>query len=305
MERNRTLRRFSSPVWDMRTREHLAGILFVLPALIGIALFMLFPIGRAFYISFCDYNLLKRQMFFIGIANYVNLFHDKMFIKSLVNVAYFAGIVIPLQPAFSLLLALLVNREIKGIGFFRAAYFIPSITSTVVVAVIWGFIYHPYQGLLNAFLKVFHIPPQGFLTDPSQAMLSIVILCIWAGGGFFMMIFLSGLKQIPSELYEAARIDGANAFRQFLNITLPLLKRTILLTVVINTTGSFLIFTPIYALTKGGPQNSTITPVFYLFRMAFEYLKMGYASAIAFIMLVLIAILVIAEFAILRSEAEY
>lgn len=285
--------------------QPIAGYLFIMPAVLGILIFSVIPVIYAFYISFTDYNLLNPIKNLVGYQNYKDLLDDPLFWKSMKNSFYFAGVVVPLQSALALGLAILVNQKIKMRGFFRSAFFVPVVTSMVVASTIWLIMYNPSSGLINSILMRLGLPRQPFLTSSVQAMPAVIVMCIWKSVGFSMVIFLAGLQGIPQELYEAVQIDGAGKWQSFRYITLPLLKRTTLFILVITTMDALKIFSPMYVMTGGGPRHATMGIVFYIWKIAFSYMKMGYASALAFVLFALILILTLLQFRFLGTRVEY
>ncbi len=293
-----------SPWLRSKQREWIAGYLFSFPALMGIGLFSLGPMLYALYMSFHDVNIISPVMPFVGLQNYENLVQDQVFWTSVRNSAYFTVVVVPIQSTLALALAFLINQRIRGRILFRASYFMPVVISTVVAASVWQLMYDPTHGLLNSLLHAVGIPGQPWLGSSVQAMPAVMLMCIWKTTGFFMIIFLAGLQEIPNEFYEAARIDGAGGGQLFRLITLPLLQRTSLFVLVITTMDALRVFTQIYVMTGGGPANATSTIVFYIWRTAFRQMKMGDATAMAFVLFVLIFLLTLCQLAIMRSGRE-
>lgn len=277
------------------SKESATGFAFVAPALILLFVFLIIPFGLSISYSFMDYNILKPdEKTFIGFKNFIKLFHDKVFIKSVLNTFVFVVSVVPLQVCAALGLALLINRKMKFISIFRLAFFAPTVLSLVVVSILWYYIYNPNNGLLNAMLGMVGISAQPFLTSTKQAMICIVIMSAWQGCGFQMMIFLAGLQDIPAYLYEAARVDGASKLQIFWNITLPGLKNiSVFITLSIVVSAFQLIIQPMM-LTQGGPQNSTATIVYQIYQTGYKFRNVGYGSsmAVVFTLMVLIIILI-------------
>lgn len=271
------------------TRENWTGFAFIAPAVILLFIFLFIPFIMTLGYSFTNYNILKPDATkFIGLKNFIKLTQDTVFRKSIINTFVFVILVVPIQVGLALGLALLVNRKLKGISVFRLAFFAPTVLSLVVVSILWSYIYNPNNGLLNSLLGSIGIGPFKFLNDPSTAMICIVILSAWQGCGFQMMIFLSGLQDIPTYLYEAAAVDGATPFQQFLNITIPGLKNiTVFISLSIVISAFQLIIQPMM-MTGGGPQNSTMTIVYEIYQVGFKYNKMGYASAMAFVFTIIV-----------------
>lgn len=250
--------------------------------------FQVLPIFYSLAISFYRWDLIGEAEW-VGLDNFARLFDDPMFYKSLVNTFYYAVVSVPLSICCSMGIALLLNNPISGIGIYRTIYFLPVITSLNAVSIVWNFIYHPDYGLLNKLLVLFHLPPQLWLQDPFWAMPCIILMSVWKGLGYNVIIFLAGLQNIPKHLYEAARIDGASWIQQFRHITFPLLSPTTYFVFVMSTIGSFQVFSQIYMMTpRGGPLKSTLVIVYYLYQKAFEKFEFGYALAIAFVLFTMI-----------------
>lgn len=287
------------------SKESITGIAFVAPALILLTVFLIIPFLLTIYYSFTNYNLLKPDAkTFIGLQNFIKLFQDKVFQKSIINTFTFAILVVPLQVCLALGLALLVNKKMKGISIYRLAFFAPTVLSLVVVSILWSYIYNPNNGLLNSMLQMLGMNPQPFLTSPKQAMICIVILSAWQGCGFQMMIFLAGLQDIPQYLYEAADVDGASRFEKFKNITLPGLRNIsvfISLSIVI---GAFQLLIQPMMMTQGGPQNSTITIVYQLYQTGYKFRNMGYGCAMACVFTLLVLAITLIQKKITAKYSE-
>ena len=272
---------------------------FLSPWLITLALFWLFPLVYSLILSFTNYSLGTKSMDFVGISNYINLFSDPKFLAALKNTFVFVIGTIPFTTVFSLLLALLVNRKIKLAVFFRSAYFLPSLVSLVVMSLIFTSLYQKGGYLEMLFsLTGLPTPERGFLLSESTALFSIMFMDIWIASGYYMLIFLAGLKSIPDELYEAAELDGANKFQQFWRITLPALRPTALYIVLINTIKSFQVFIEIYIMSNdsGGPNNATTTLVYYIYDIGLRgVFSMGSASAAAYILFFIIMIIALIQ----------
>lgn len=277
-------------------KESATGIAFVAPALILLFVFLVIPFMLTVYYGFTDYNLLKPdEKTFIGLQNYIKLFQDKVFLKSIQNTFTFVILVVPIQVCLALGLALLINKKMRGISIFRLAFFAPTVLSLVVVSILWSYIYNPNNGLLNAMLEMIGISAQPFLTSPGQAMICIVILSAWQGCGFQMMIFLAGLQDIPVYLYEAAEVDGANGLQKFFNITLPGLKNIsvfVSLSIVIS---AFQLIVQPMMMTQGGPQNSTMTIVYEIYQTGYKFRNVGYGSAMACIFTILVLVITLIQ----------
>lgn len=279
--------------------QSLAGWLFILPAFIGTIIFIIIPVICSFGLSFAKWDLLN-PIEFVGFANYLELLSDKLFFKILVNTFVFAlstsilGVIIPL------VLAAILNRKIRGSEFYKTAYFLPFITPMIVIGIIWEWIFDPNIGLLNQFLHL-HI---NWLYDTNFAMPALIMVSVWKLIGYNMVIFLSALSSISQSLFEAAKIDGAGAFQTFKNVTVPLLSPTIFFVVIITAISSFQIFDLIYLMTQGGPLDSTNVIVYAIYKNAFEYFNIGKASAMAYVLFVIILLLTLIQWNI-RKKLVY
>ncbi|RXG65816.1 sugar ABC transporter permease [Candidatus Atribacteria bacterium 1244-E10-H5-B2] len=261
--------------------------MFLSPNLLGFLVFILWPIIASFGLSFTSWDLLT-PIKWIGLENYKTLISDQVFWKVLWNTIYFTVGTVPFGIILSLFLAIALNQKIKGIKIFRAVYFLPVISSTVAVAIVWQWLYNPEFGLLNYLLNLVGIDGPSWLASITWAMPAVIITSIWRGIGFNMLLFLAGLQGIPETYYEAAKIDGANWWVLFKNITIPLLSPTTFFVVIISIINSFQVFDQIYVMTGGGPARSTSVLVHYLYQNAFQYFKMGYASAIGYVLFFLV-----------------
>jgi len=264
---------------------------FLAPALVIIFVFIIYPGVNMIYLSLCRASIMGK-IAFTGMDNYVTLFTSSDFYSSLTASITFMIVVVVAQTSIALAVALIVQSERKGMGALRTLFFIPVVLSFVVVAFLWKFLYNPDFGLINALFGALSIARQGFLSDPNQALGSMIVACIWKSFAFFMMIFIAGLKEIPNELYEAAHLDGAKPAQRLRFITLPLLRRTILFVVVITTMDSFIkVFTPVFVMTDGGPRGRTDLLVYFIWRTAFRLGDIGYASAVAMLMFVFVLVI--------------
>jgi multiple sugar transport system permease protein len=266
-----------------------AAYFFLAPALVPIFAFFFLPALAAFVLSFTDFDIYSLGNFqyarFVGLKNYRQLLQDPLFWKAMANTFYYVLIGGPLSIAVSLGTALLINSKlVRFRSFFQAVYFAPVVTTLVAVAVVWRFIYHPRFGLLNYALGFFGVDPVDWLGDPAWAMPAIIIMSVWKNFGYNMIIFVAGLQNIPSQLYEAARMDGAGAWQQFKSITLPMLAPTTIFVSIIAMIGNFQLFTEPYVMTQGGPVNSTLSIVLLMYQQGFRWWNLGYAAAIAFVL---------------------
>jgi multiple sugar transport system permease protein len=286
-------------------RNAAAPFLFIAPALLGLSLFKLYPIGVGVAASLFDYEAISGRKVWVGDGNYRELLADPLFWRACWNTFVFTGIVTPLQVIPALGLAVLVNRRLRGIAAFRSALFVPAVIALVVASILWDLMYHPDHGLVNSLFGAIGIPPQPFLTSHRQAMASVIAMVTWKGVGYWMVIFLTGLQAIPVALREAATIDGASAWQYFWRVTLPLLMRTIVFVVVVDTSINFLLFVPIYVMTQGGPSEATTVLMFEVYRNAFVYFRLGYASAVSTALLTVMLVVVVVQFRMLRPRFEY
>ncbi|HEW91467.1 MAG TPA: sugar ABC transporter permease [Thermotogaceae bacterium] len=284
--------------------ESFGAFAFLLPSFIHLMIFGLAPIGFALYLSFHQWNIVIPEKPFVGFDNYVKLFGDKFFWNAMKNTAIYT-LHVPIGMAFSLFVAVLLNQRIKGISLFRTILFLPSVSSFVAVAMIWQFMYNPEFGLLNVILSKLGLPQLNWLGDPKIALISVMIVSIWSQIGYQMVIFLAGLQGIPAYLYEAAKIDGSNKWQMFWKITLPLLRPTTLFVLITSVIGSFQVFTSIYIMTQGGPLRSTDVVVYHIYKNAWEYMKMGYASAMAWILTIIIFIATLLQIKFLGKDVSY
>jgi len=270
-----------------------AAYLFLAPALTAIFVFFFIPVISAFVISFTDFDIYAignySKFRFTGLDNYIKLFENPLFWKALKNTFMFVVVSGPLSIAVSLGAAILLNSKLARFkGIFRLVYFMPVVTTLVAVSIVWRFIYHPEFGLLNYGLSFIGIGKIDWLGDPDWAMPSIIILSIWKNFGYNMIIFIAGLQNIPEELYEAAHIEGANGWQRFTKITLPMLAPTTIFITIITMIGYFQLFAEPYIMTQGGPLDSTLSIVLYMYQEGFRWWNMGYSSSIAFVLFVII-----------------
>lgn len=278
-----------------KLEQAMIGYLFLLPAVVSLAVFLIGPIFYAIFVSFFHYNSLNiSQKQFIGLKNFSHLFHDPLFRRALINTSLYAVIVVPVQTAIALFLALIVN-SIKGKTIFRVIYYLPTVTSSVATSLMFMFIFEP-QGLLNSFLKLFGIQGPNYFNSPSLALPAIMAVAVWSSVGQFMIIYLAGIQDLSDDVYEAAALDGAKGWNLLRYITLPLLNRTTFLNVVLSLIGCFQVFDMAYVVSggTGGPLNSTLTVVLDLYNQATSG-NMGYASAIGIALFIIILILTIIQ----------
>ncbi|WP_246309697.1 carbohydrate ABC transporter permease [Paenibacillus alginolyticus] len=289
---------------SFRKHEQATAFWFIFPAIALLLVFVFYPMLQAFIISFKNYSLVGAGDVFVGMDNYVHLMKDRAFFNSLKHSFYFAIIVIPIQTSIALGLALLIQKKTAAAGLFRTLYFIPVIISTAVAATVFKLIYNKEFGLLNSVLKALHLPVTSFLSDPNTAMNGIIVLGIWKGAGFFMIIFLAGLNNISPDLYEAARVDGASRIQQFFKITLPLLNRTMAFVVIMTTIDAIKLSGLVFVLTNGGPNSSTETVVFYIYKQAFTQMRMGYATAAAFVLFAIVLAISLIQMKLFNKDTD-
>ncbi|WP_066051185.1 carbohydrate ABC transporter permease [Robertmurraya korlensis] len=286
-----------------KTRDIVSAYGFLTPALILAILFIVLPIILAFTYGFTDYYLLKpNDKEFIGLDNFKRMMTDEVLIQSFKNTIKFVVFVVPLQLSMALGLALIVNKKIRGVGFFRTAYFSPAVLSLVVISILWTVMLNPTSGLINELLANVGISKQPFLSSASQAMYTIIAISAWSGCGYQMMIFLAGLKNIDGSLYEAADIDGANAFQKFLFITIPSLKPILMFLVITTTIQAFKLIVQPMVMTGGGPDYSTITILQYIYEYGFRHRNVGYASAITLVFTIFLVVISIFIKKLFREE---
>lgn len=275
-------------------REALDGYIFILPWIIGFVVFIAGPMVASFLISFMRWEIVTPPAW-VGVEQYRKLFNDSRFYLSLYNTAYYVFIGVPLHLLLALLAAMAMNLNLRGIRFYRTIYFIPSITPVVASSLLWLWIFNPEFGLANAALTALGLPRLFWLQDPALAKAAFIIMSFWSIGGQ-MVILLAGLKGIPRTLYEAAEIDGAGRWASFRHITLPMLSPAIFFNLILAIIGAFQVFTQSYIITGGGPENATLFYVLYLYRMAFENFQMGYASAMAWVLFLIILLFTFVQF---------
>ena len=266
-----------------------APYLFLLPAVVILLIFFFIPFFQTIGLSFFDYSNNIYNPNFIGIKNYIEIFKNPVFYKVMLNTIIYLIVAVPILAIFPLFLAILINQKIRALTMYKILIYLPVIVSIVVAAIAFKWLY-AQDGILNYFMQLFHLSKIGWLTAPKYAIYSVIILTIWKGIGYYMMIYLASLMSVPKELYEACDIDGANFIQKHLTVTVPHLMPTIALVTTISSISAMKIFAEIYVMTKGGPLNSTKTIVYYIYEKAFETLDLGYASAMAVILLAIVMI---------------
>ena len=261
--------------------------LFILPAAIVLLIFFFIPFFQTFLLSFLDYSKNIYSPEFIGLTNYAKLFQNPIFYKVLWNTFIYLFVAVPVLAIVPLFLAILINQKIRGVTLYKILIYLPVIVSIVVAAIAFKWLYAD-QGILNYIVTLIGLQPAGWLTDPNFALYSVIIVTIWKGIGYYMIIYLAALMSVPKELYEACDIDGAGFFTKHLTVTIPHIMPTIALVTTISCISAMKVFAEIYVMTKGGPLNSSKTIVYYIYERAFENLDLGYASAMAVVLLIIV-----------------
>lgn len=287
-------------------------LLFLAPWIVGFIVFTAIPMAWSLWLSLTDYDPLRERGTFIGLGNYAQMVGDKNVWNSLYNTVYFTLLYVPLSTIFGLILALILNR-IGGwaAGFFRTAFYLPNLTPAVAVGTLFLLILNGQSGLLNQALGIFGIPGPSWLNDSAWVKNGIVIMMLWSIGGT-VIIYFAALRNVPGELYEAARIDGASSWKQFLNITVPMISGALFFTIVINTIASLQLFSEVYTMFYGGQagltagtERAALFYVIYLFRNAFEFFEMGYASALAWVLFVVILVITVIQLRLSKRFVYY
>jgi multiple sugar transport system permease protein len=276
--------------------------LFLFPAMAGIALFSLYPILKGVVNSFFTTSFLTGSDIFVGLSNYKELFDNPAFWKSLNVTLLFNVVINPVQIILAILIALFLNRQLKGLSFFRTIHYIPITVSLPITCVLWAVLLNPDQGLVNSLLDMVGLARQPFLSSQHQALWVIIGIATWKGVGYWSIFLLAGLQEVPKNLYEASSIDGAGKWQTFKNVTYPEMKRTILFVVIADTIANFLLFAPQYILTKGGPNYSTDVLMYETFNNAYVYSNSGLAAALVVVLLLLMIIAVAVEYLIFRTR---
>jgi multiple sugar transport system permease protein len=289
----------------LRRTEAWTAWAFLLPNLLGFLVFTFLPVLAALLISFTAWDLLRPPTW-VGLDNYLRLAQDPLFHRVLRNTLLYVLGTVPVQMVLALLVALALNQRLPGQTFFRTAYFMPVVASTVAVALVWRWIFHADFGLLNSFLYMVGVDnPPNWLSSTRWALPAIIIMSIWQQIGFSMVLFLAGLQGVPASLHEAAKIDGGNAWQRFWSITLPMLSSTTFFVLVISIINSFQVFDQAFIMTEGGPANATNTLVFNIYRYAFQFFQMGYAAAMAWVLFAIIFVVTLLQFRYQRQWVHY
>lgn len=286
------MKKFRIKSLNTRTQEALTGWLFSAPALIGVSIFMILPFCMSVIFSFTNKMLVQKPgepLDFVFLDNYIKLFTNDLAHKAFLNTLLYAVMVVPTTILLGTLLAVFVNSKLRGVKIFRTIYFSPQVVTMTVVAVVWAFIFSSGEsGLMNSVLQLFGLEPQRWLQDTQWAMFCIAVMYIWQSLGLQMLIVLGGLQYIPEELYEAAYLDGCNTFQKFWRITVPMLKNTLVYVLISTTINTLKLFTQVYVLTNGGPQNATTSVVYLLYKSGFINQQVGYSSAIAVVFFIIV-----------------
>ncbi|MBA3450483.1 MAG: sugar ABC transporter permease, partial [Chloroflexia bacterium] len=278
-------------LFNWRTRQMVIAFLFILPAIINFTVFRYIPIAASIRASFYEYSLLRGLRDFVGFDHYIRMMGDPVFWNSLKVTSLFVVYKVPIQIVLSLALAVLLQRETLGAGVVRSAILTPMVTSVIVASIIWAMMYHSQLGLIQSLLGAVGIPRQVFLSDASRALPAVTVMMIWKDLGFSLIILIAGLKAIPQTYYEAALVDGANAWEAFRRITIPLLMPVLMFVVVTQAVFSFQVFVPVYQMTRGGPLDATKVLVYYIYQQGFRFQDMGYASALSVVALMIMVVI--------------
>lgn len=282
-------------------KENIISYIFIGPQLIGFLAFVAFPLLFSIYLCFAEWNFIDMPTF-VGLKNFNAIFNDAIFWKSIGNTFIYIAITVPLTLISALILALLTNRKLPFLKFYRAAFFLPMVTSTVAIAMVWLFIYQPYGGILNTILESFGVKnPPSWLQDSTWARLSVAIVSIWLKVGYYYIIFNAGLKNIPQELYEAADIDGASLLTKIKNITLPMLSPVMFFVSVMLFIDIFNMFNEVYIMTQGGPDYATYTLSMYIYFYAFRHFDMGRAAVASWVLFTLVGIVTVIQFKVKKK----
>ncbi|HEY8454631.1 MAG TPA: sugar ABC transporter permease [Actinopolymorphaceae bacterium] len=285
-----------------RMRRNWDAYLYLAPGLLLFSVFTVFALGFAFYLTFHEWNIIEPDRPFIGLENYRDMLEDERFRRSVYNTMYFTGASVPLTMLIGLGVALLLNQPLRGRGILRTLYFLPVVTPFVVVAIVWKWLYNGDFGLFNYYLLKTHLidEPLLWLADKNLAMPAVILMSVWGGVGFSMVVYLAGLQSIPEELYDAAKVDGAGAFARLRYVTIPMLRPTTLFLLVMGIIGSFQVFTQIFVMTSGGPVDRTTTMVFYIYEAAFKFYEMGYASTLAYVLFAMLFVFTLIQLRLYR-----
>jgi len=282
----------------LQKRENWIGYAFLLPSLIGFIVLKLYPVLFSLFLSFCEWDLISGwdKIKFIGIQNFINMLDDRYVVSSFSNTLRYVLMVVPGQLVIGIVVAVILEKCVFFKRYFRTTFFMPYIANTVAVSVVWMAMFHPSMGPVNSILKAIGIAePPGWLSSRDWALVTIALMSIWTGSGYNIVVNMAALQGIPSELYEAAKIDGASGFQSFRHITIPLLSPTTFFLMLIKIIGTFQVFGPVKLMTKGGPGRATMVIVYEIYREAFQYYKIGYASAQTLVLFVIIMLVTLVQ----------
>ena len=297
-------KRRRSELSALRRREELSGYLLLSPWIIGFIVFVLGPVIACLYLSFTRYEIVTPPVF-IGAANYRKMFtNDPLFWQALRVTSVYSFVSVPLGLVAGLAIAILLNQGVRGLAVFRTVFYLPAVVSGVAVALMWTWLFNPDLGLVNSLLRSIGIQGPKWFLSPRWALPTLIITSLWGVGGG-MVIYLAGLQGVPTALYEAAELDGAGAFSKFINITIPMISPVIFFNLIMGVIGSFQSFTSAYIITDGGPMNATLFYILYLYRQAFQYYKMGYGSAMAWVLAIIIMLLTLLLFRTAGQQVYY
>ncbi|MFI0423468.1 carbohydrate ABC transporter permease [Spongiactinospora sp. 9N601] len=287
-----------------KVRERAWALAFASPYLLHLVALTAWPVLASLFFSMTDYDLMSPPTF-VGFGNFSRLLGDEVFWRTLGNTAYFAVLFVPTQTVLALLLAMALNQRLRGMALFRAAYFVPVVSSWVVVAYVADAVFNPQTGIANQVLGLVGLPAENWLQDPALVIPTLAAVAVWKGVGYMMVLFLAGLQAIPEERYEAAKIDGASAWSRFRYITLPGISGTTFLVLVLTSIETLQSFEQVYVMTDGGPHGASELTVLYLYRQGFQFFQMGYASAVAWVLFVLVLALTLVQFRLQRRWVHY
>lgn len=294
--------------WNNERKESLFGWLFLAPELIGLALLYVFPVVFSLYLSFCDWNLVGglSSIKFVGLGNFEKLFQDDKVMMALKNNLLYTAITVPVGMFLALILAIIIHSRVFLKSYFKVAFFIPYISSIIALGAVWSALYHPSQGPINQFLMSIGVTmPPKWLADTHFSLYAIMIIAIWAGIGYQIIIYLAGLTNIPEEMYEAASIDGASPFQKFMKITFPLLGPTNSFLFITLMMASFKVFDLVAFMTEGGPNNSSTVIVYRIYIEGFRNFKMGYASAISWLLFAIVGLVTFVSWQVQKRKVHY
>lgn len=281
-----------------KAKENVAGYLFLAPQMLGVLIFSVIPIIFSFYLGFTDWDYISGfdHIKWVGLANYINMWKDVAFTDSLINTIIFTAVTVLMELGLGVVLAVIIEKKVYGSGYFKVAFFIPYISSLVAVSVVFKAMFQPTYGPVNQFLTSIGISnPPGWFGDARWSLAAVILLTVWRDLGYYIIVFLAALKGVSKDLYEAASLDGANGLKQFFYITVPMIRPTTFFLMVTGVIGSFKAFDQIAVTTQGGPGTSSSVLVYYIYNSAFKFYKMGYASAMAWVLFILIFIVTLIQ----------